>query len=193
MPHPIAHFTNDSLLELRNAALERNAENDVPLSRGIYFSWDDQGGKVSIELTADDGHLFSARAAVSGHPDWFCLNFALGKGTFAAGDIFGAVIDLSLSGEQTLTPFLRSLQDDGKGVDTPLRAPLHVGANRVLRTLLHTFEPYDDALNASEYHTFVLPLPKQDFEMTLHALRFFVVPAAQGQRSTPATIASFAV
>ena len=192
MTHPCELLTSATLSELRNADLDVSVENNAHLTPDIYFNWDDEEGAVEMSATSQPGALLNVSAQVDTAPRWFSVNVGLGTGAFAAGDVVGLIIEASTENAFATEMFVRSAVSWDEGyVDTNLQDALNLPGGRQVVTLLHTVEAEDGLSYADGYHTLVVRLPAQDFDLNLHDVRFFVLGADRGVRSTPVQLSSF--
>ena len=190
MTHPTESEATRTIGALRAAPLdEARAEGSrLTLAPGTYFSFD-AAGWVDLAVERGGVELVSAEAAVAGDPGWLSLNLELGSGAFGPGDILVLVVDLEGCVEDGLSAFLRSAGAGGLA-DTPFADPLQGSRTRAVRTLLHQVAADDGVVGPPRFHTLVLALPRRDFRLVLHDLRFAVVPAARGIRLVPETVAA---
>lgn len=189
MTHSCVLSSAEMIAALRNETVSGKVESDVHIVPGLYFNWDTEHGDVAIEASSEPGTLLHIRARLRSTPQWFTLNLSLGAGGFAPGDVLGLVWEMSGNGAFDLSPFIRS-SDAGSLADTDLEDALHVTAAPAVGVTLHTVRPEDGLSWTKDYHTLVLRLPMQDFELKLTDLRFFVIPASRGLHTQPATLAN---
>jgi len=190
MTHPCELFTADAIATLRDAQFEQTAENNTHLSPEVYLSWDEEGNTVELTTVSETNALLSLKASVTGTPKWFSLNIGLGRGSFAAGDVIGLVVETETQTPFEATPFVRTAVADSQHADTPALDTLAFEDGRQVITLLHTVGP-DSALTTDAFHTLVIPLPGQDFQLDICDMRLFVIDADRALRTTPETLSSF--
>ncbi|WP_212525599.1 hypothetical protein [Actibacterium sp. MT2.3-13A] len=190
MTHPSEQFAAQTIAALREASLPERLETDAPIVPGVYFSWDTSGGEAALKLTSGPGLLVRVEARVAKPPRWFSFNLSLGKALFAPGDVLGMAVELEGGAAEDFPLVIRSTRNGEIG-DTVLQDSLKGAEDRVVRTVLHTVDAADFLSREPAFHTLVMRLPKRDFALAIRDLRFFVLPAARGQRSQPATLSSF--
>lgn len=188
MSHPIEFFTSTVIADARMADQDIQVENNAHVFPEIYVSWDDEKGNVALKGRTDAGMLLHLDAEVMALPRWFSLNIGLGKGALTAGDVLGFVIEIESETGFSSALFCRSATDDGYN-DTYLQDGFDVPAGRQVVTLLHTVEP-GHSLEQNAFHTLVIPLPSQNFSLTIRDMRLFVLEAGRGFRTTSFTAAS---
>lgn len=194
MPQPPAShaLATQPLYRLLQGEHGGAVEQSVPLIEGIYFSWDSEGGTVALKLEAPPGTLCAMTGRVSGAPDWFSFNIALGQLTLSPGDVLGVIADVTAPSGEACPLYIRSQHDD-KFIDMPLSVPLQGTLERDTQVILHSIDTLYPMLGLPAFHTLVLPLPRRDFTLTLHDLQIFHLPAAAGIRSAPVTLSGFGV
>lgn len=176
MTHPIELFTSKVIYSLRGADLPETAENDTPIVKGFYFSWDSDQADITLSLSRDSDDLLHVDATVSGEPRWFTLNLAMGPGGFSGGATLGLIAELSKTKGIAFPMFVRSLRDE-QTEDTFLRESLIQSDDRSVATVFNTLSDQDFMTGSPGHHTLVLRLPPQSFSLTLHDLRVILVPA----------------
>ncbi len=190
MTHFAEIFTASAVSILRSSDFSQKLENNSHIVPDIYFSWDDEGGEVDITLKSINGYMGEIWSKVSGTPGWLSLNLSLGNCSFAAGDVLGLVVELEDCPDQNFPAFIRSMREGGAPSDTYLDEILTGSRDRAVRTLLHKVSQHSDMAGAQAYHTLIIPLPLKDFSMNLRDIRLFVIPAARGLDTRPATVGS---
>lgn len=191
MTHPVIAQTAVTLAQLRKATLRGPVEESRHLSPNIYFCWDKAQGDAQITVDSVAGRLLAADITVSGTPEWFTLNIGLGFGGFQAGDAFGLALAASSSHRMDLHPFVRSVVGDARH-DTHLTDPIRLGPSVENRIVLHQIQPQDAMSYAHDFHTLVIPLPRQPFRLDLQDMRAFHIPAT-GAALRAATLSALAV
>lgn len=167
----------------------RHEESSLTIGPGAYFSWDAEGGDVTLQVRPELGLMFHLSASVRRAPRWLSFCLELREGSFAAGDILGLVLELEGCAGHTLPLFIRSARDGGV-LDTYLQEPL-VGTSTVsVQTLLHPIRADQAMADGPAFHTLVVPLPMRDFSLELRDLRLFVLPADRQFALSPATTVS---
>ena len=189
MTHPCELFTSAHITTLRGASFEKVAENNGALAPDIYLNWDDEEGVVAAQVKSEPNTLLSLQATVTTAPRWFSLNIGLGEGALKAGDVLGLVIELETAEPLNTAPFIRTAWRKGGFADTRPSDKISVEAGHHVVTLLHTVTSEDPVLTAL-FHTLVVPLPRADFNLSLHDLRLFVIGAERGLRTVPLDMAS---
>ena len=190
MTHPAELSAMRCLAALRAAPKPVRAEPGKAFVPQVYFSWDAEQAQVALNVTDDPGSLLSMAAEITGTPRWITLSIALGSGEFALGEVLGLAI--RAEGELVLAPFMRSrrgetLQDTGFGEGLTLGTQAKTGV------LLHKLTGGDPMVGQAQFHTLILPLPKQSFHLRLLDLRLFVLPAALGAEPDLPRLGSFAL
>lgn len=188
MTHFAEIFTASAVSILRSTDLSQRLENNTPVVPDIYFSWDEEGGQVDLTLKSLNGYMGDIWGKVSGAPSWLSLNLSLGRCSFAVGDVVGIVVELEGCADQSFPAFIRSGREGGGESDTYLDDILKGSEDRVVRTLLHKVSAHSDMAGAEAFHTLIVPLPRKDFHMSLRDIRLFVIPAARGLDTRPATL-----
>lgn len=188
MSHPIEIFASTVIADARDAVHDIDIENNIPFSPELYISWDDEKGQVAPKGRTKPGILLQLDAEVAVPPRWFSLNIGLGKSALKAGDVLGLVLEIESETGFGSDLFCRSATEDAYS-DTYLQGGFDVTGGRQIVTILHTIEP-GDSLEQDAFHTLVMPLPGQNFSLTLRDMRLFVLGAERGLRSTPFTAAS---
>lgn len=187
MTHFAELFTASAISILRISDFSQTLENNTPVVPDIYFSWDDKEGEVDMTLKSLSGYMGEIWCKVSKTPRWLSLNLSLGKCNFAAGDVLGLVVELENCPDQNFPAFIRSTREDDTLSDTYLDEILKGSSDRAVRTLLHKVSPQSSLVGAEAHHTLIVPLPCKDFHMSLRDIRLFVIPAARGLDTRPAT------
>ena len=183
MPHPCVVATTQTLQHLRQATFSMPVAQGVHVSPHVYFSWDEEDASVSIALRSKPGRLLTADVRVEGAPRWLTLGIDLGPGQFAEGQVLGLVIRGASSVGFDLAPFIRSRQD-GATQDTPLQDTARLQPKPHTVVLLHDVLSQEPLTQGSDFHALILPLPRQDFTLHLHDLRFFEV-SGSGDATVP--------
>lgn len=191
MSHPCVDEVTNTLNQLRQTSLETTVVDGSHISYNVYFSWDIINGGVEIALKSPVGALLNADVIVRGKPKWFTLNIGLGRGKFAIDDTIGLVVDASCSVPIDLCPFVRSAESGDKH-DTMLSECIKLGPNTGSSILLHTVESHEPVSWAGQFHTLVIPLPKQNFTLDLKDMRLIHVDAAKGLRARQRVMTSIA-
>jgi hypothetical protein len=174
MPHPCVAATAQTVKDLRKASFSTEVDQSVPVVPGVYFSWDVQDGGAGVSVTSQPGGLLRADVRVRGLPRWLTLSINLGQGHFVEREAIGVVIRAACSVAFDLAPFVRSSQDGDKQ-DTILADRCNLQPVPRSFVLVHDILPREALTLASDFHTLILPLPKQDFCLDLLDLRFFHV------------------
>lgn len=191
MTHSVVAQTSSLLQQLRQATFTGLAEESRHVSHNVYFCWDKANGAADITVTSVEGGLLSADIAVSGAPDWFTLNIGLGFGAFRAGETLGLALSASSTAQTVLRPFVRSVVA-GEGHDTHLTDPIRLALSPGGILLLHTIQPYEALAWAQEFHTLIIPLPKQSFRLDLQDMRLFHATGPAAPSAQPGTMAALA-
>ncbi|PYG26315.1 hypothetical protein [Pelagimonas varians] len=178
MTHPIELNTARTVQDMRLDNDPKHTNSEVTLASGVYFSWDADGGDVTLDLLPKQDVLFAAKVTVQRKPGWLSFNLSLREGSLEAGDILGLVLDFEGCAGETLPLFIRSARSSGMN-DTYLQEPLQGQSSRAVQTLLHTVHGDSALCGPSGFHTLVFNLPMRDFDFVLHDLRLFVLPAAR--------------
>lgn len=189
MTHPCELYTTLAVARMRGAIFDKTAENNTHIVPEIYLSWDDEEASIALEIASDANMLVTVKGTVVTPPRWFALNVGLGQGALAPGDVLGIVFEVESPVAFESAPFIRTAWRKGGHADTRLQDRISVIAGHQVVTLLHTVEA-EDALCSDVFHTLVLPLPLEDFEVTLHDMRLFVIEAERGLRTAPAPMFS---
>ncbi|MFN4156363.1 MAG: hypothetical protein ACK4HF_17080 [Paracoccaceae bacterium] len=192
MTHSVIAETTSLLKQLRDASFNCIAEESQHLSHNIYFCWDKANGSAGIKMSSTRGRLLSAEIAVTGAPGWFTMNFGLGFGQFQAGDTLGLVWSGHSNLQTNLYPFVRSVVEDER-LDTQLGDPIRLDRAPGQIVLLHTIEAHEPLAWAKDFHTLIIPLPKQGFRLELEDMRLFHTPRNSASATAAPTIASLAV
>lgn len=189
MTHFAELITASAVSILRSSDFSQTLENSTHVVPDIYFSWDNEEGEVDVTLKSINGYLGEIWCKVSGAPRWLSLNLSLGACSFTAGDVLGLVIELENCPDQSFPAFIRSTREDDVLGDTYLDDILKGSRDRAVRTLLHKVSPHSNMVGEEAFHTLIIPLPRKDFHMNLRDIRLFVIPAARGLDTRPATVA----
>ncbi|RGP35317.1 hypothetical protein [Pseudotabrizicola alkalilacus] len=192
MTHSVIAETTSLLRQLREGSFKCLAEESKHVSHNVYFCWDKANGSAAITLNSAEGRLLDADIVVTGTPGWFTLNFGLGFGQFQAGDTLGLVWSVQSSLQTNLYPFVRSVVGDDR-LDTQLADPIRLTQSPGRTVQLHTIQPQDPLAWAKNFHTLVIPLPKQSFRLDLEDMRLFHAPRATGTVTQTPTLASLAI
>lgn len=179
MTHPIELNAARAVQSLRLDHHPQHKKSELTLADGVYFSWDADGGDVSLDVWPEQGMLLGAKARVQRKPGWLSFNLSLREGNFEAGDILGLVLDFEGCAGETLPLFIRSART-GEMKDTYLQQPLQGQSSRAVQTLLHTVHGDSALCGTSAFHTLIVNMPLRDFSFVLRDLRLFVLPAARG-------------
>lgn len=191
MPHPCVVATANTLKQLRHAAFTIEVAQGVPVSPHVYFSWDEKDGNVSVALRSEPGRLLTADIRVRGAPRWLTLAIDLGPGHFSERQTLGLAIRGASSAGFELAPFIRSRQD-GATQDTTLHDTAQLQPQPRTVVLLHDVMPHEPLSQTGDYHALILPLPRQDFTLDLHDLRFFAAQRSEAAPSQRRTLTSVA-
>ena len=184
MNHPIVTHVDEVLARLREASISGPAVPGRELVPHAALSWDAEGGDMDVSVTSEPGELLTVRVRVRAAPGWFTLPIGLGRARFEPGDVLGLAAEVTSDKARVLTLFLRAGTGDAK-TDTEFAEPLELPEGHGFSTALTTLEPDDPACADGEsYLSLILRFPKSDCALTLHDMRFFVVPAEKGLRST---------
>ena len=189
MTHPAERAAARCVADLRAAPRPLRPVSGKPVVPQVHFYWDSEQAQVALELAEDPGALVTLSAEITGRPRWITLSIALGNTEFAAGDVLG--LALRAEGAMTLSPLIRSRRGDAMQ-DTAFGEILNLDIDPRPCVLLHklTGEPM---VGPPQFHTLILPLPKDSFRLRLVDLRFFVVPAARQAEPDLPRLGSFAV
>lgn len=191
MIHPCTTSVTRVITALKAAQFSGAAQQLVPLVPGAFFLWSEDRGVVDLEAASAPGNALLMRAVVAEAPDWVTLHVQMGPGQFAPGDVIGLIYDLRCDIEVDCTISIQSWQN-GQYQETEFQEPLCCGPRRETRTAMHTVSEVDGLPYAQEFHTLILRLPLQNFELELFNLRFFFLPASQGLKTRGPTLASVA-
>lgn len=190
MTHPAERAAARCLADLRAAPRPIRPESGKPVVPQVYFSWDAEQAQVTLDLTEDHSALAAISASITGVPRWINLSIALGVAEFVEGDVLG--LALRADGIMGLSPLIRSrvgpaMQDTGIGETLTQDPDLRP------RVLLRHLTKGDPTVGPPQYHTLILPLPKESFRLRLIDLRLFVLPAALGASPDLPRLGSFAL
>jgi hypothetical protein len=192
MTHPCSLFAARTIATLRAEEFTRSAECNAHIVPEIYFSWKAEAGEVRVDVSSDPETALKVQARVAEPSDWFTLNFPLGGGAFEPGDVIGIVYETRGNRDLDCSALIRSQQDDDQ-MDTDLEEGLICGPDRQVRTLMHTVSDADGLPYADQFHTLIIKLPQQDFDLDLFDFSLFVLPAARGVQSRGPTLANVMV
>lgn len=190
MTHPAELAASRCLAALRAAPRPLRPLSGKPVVPQVYFSWDSDQAQVALQLDDDAEALLSLTADITGTPRWNTLSIALGNTEFAEGEVLG--LALRAEGAGTLTPLIRSrrgetMQDTGFGESLTPSAGPRPGV------LLRRLSGGDPMVGPPQYHTLILPLPRESFRLRLVDLRLFVLPAALGAEPDLPRLGTFAL
>lgn len=188
MSHPCEVFADTVLAGLAAQNGEGPVENDQRLVPGLYVSWDDDKGKVTLRRTAEKEATLGLTARITQAPRWITLNIDLGPGRFEPGDILGLAADLESDRPLRLDAFVRSAGEDGHE-DSRLPDALNAAPGGVVQTSLLTVHAAHGLTRNSRFHTLVFRLPDNDFSLTLRGFQLFVLPAGRGLQTGSLTLA----
>lgn len=189
MTHPIETRIDNALSNLRALELSDALTSDTPVVSEIYLSWDTTGGSVTLDMVSTPGHLGRFTATVTGTPGWLTFNIVLGEASLRAGDVIGLVARLDNPRGIPLPAFVRTSRDGHSG-DTEMTNPLGGEGRGPVQTMLHTIEPHEFIGLGNGFHTLIFRLPTENFTLGLQDMRLFILPAAEGLRSSADTLAS---
>lgn len=192
MPHPCVEDTATTLHHLRQATITATAEDGGHISPNVYFSWDGAQAEVAIAVQSVPGQLLTAEVTLQGSPRWFALNIGLGAGAFTAGDSFGLVIDAGSTVPFECHGFVRSSKD-GETFDTTLAEEIRLAPAGGRSVVLHSIAASDPLVWAGQYHTLIIPLPKQSFRLDLRDLRLVHLDASDAAMAGQRTLTAVAV
>ncbi|MDO9639981.1 MAG: hypothetical protein Q7J44_15700 [Pseudotabrizicola sp.] len=192
MPHPCVEDSAITLHRLRQATIMAPAEEGGHISPNVYFSWDSAQAEVAIAVQSAPGQLLTAEVTLQGSPRWFALNIGLGAGAFAAGDSFGLVIDASSTVPFDCQPFVRSSKED-ETLDTILAEEIRLTPAGGASVMLHCIAASDPLVWAGQFHTLILPLPKQNFRLDLRDLRLLHLGSGEAAMAGQRTLTAVAV
>ena len=177
LTHPTDVFVASSLAALRIDSRSTALQSNERLADNIYFSRDQEGGDVTVDMSTKPGRLMDVSVRIAKSPRWFTFNIGLGKATYAEGDVLGLVLELSGNGLEVLPLFVRTARNN-KTSDTTLDDRIPVASSVEICTVLHSMTAEDAMVGAAGFRTLVMPLPDRDFDLALIDARFFVIPAA---------------
>lgn len=190
MTHPAERAAARCLADLRAAPRPIRPESGKPVVPQVYFSWDAEQAQVTLDLTEDHSALAAISASITGVPRWINLCLALGNTEFAAGDVLG--LATRAEGARVATPVVRSRHGQTMQ-DTDLGESLALVAEGRPQVLLRQLTSGDPMVGLAQYHTLILPLPRESFDLRLLDLRLFVLPAASGAAPDLPRLGSFAL
>ncbi|MCP4825928.1 MAG: hypothetical protein GY892_17720 [Shimia sp.] len=178
MSHDLEHIVARSFEALESAELPEFAENNTPLVPGIYLSWDQKECDVQMALSRAESGLLKIAAQVEGAPRWMSLNITLGEAAFEAHSILGVIACLQGSLNTSLPMFIRSRKDE-EVFDTRLREDIVVADTLAVRAGLHQMMPSDALVDVLGFHTLVVELPCQSFDLDLRDFRLFLLQSTE--------------
>lgn len=190
MAHPAETTLARTLAALRQTTLSGPAEPDKRLVEGLYISWEAEANvTLTLDSPAEQGLTLSAKMERA--PGWFGLNLDLGAVAFAPGSLLGIVLDLTGRLDRGRMPFIRSGLK-GSREDTMLDETIPEDVSSGVTVLMHDVFADSVLTHEAAFHTLVLPMPLQSFELTLADLRIFVLPPERVQTLRRVTLATAA-
>jgi len=191
MPHASqAAFLTQAAL-LRDARFDAELERSGAVHGALFCDLDPEIGQSRLRLRGTPGMIAAIDAEVAGTPRWVVLRLELGEAAFLPGDVLGLVVNGSADRALTLRPYLRMVRD-GRLADTRFGEAVALSPEPRVITALHTLSAMDPACGAPGHCALVLGLPAESARVRLEDMRLFVIPAAEGLRSTPVDLATFA-
>lgn len=177
MSTPLEKLIAKKIGTLRKTDLPNTAQSGEPLIPGIYFSWDTKDCDITFTLSRPRPNmLMRIDGSVKGTPRWLTLNLVLDEAEISADTVLGVVASMSGTGAKTLPLFIRSVRD-GETEDTIFDEELVLNKGKRVSVALNRLSDSSFAAGGKAFHTLVINLPTQDFELALEDLSVFFSPA----------------
>ncbi|CUH51529.1 hypothetical protein [Shimia marina] len=177
MSTPLEKLIAKKIGTLRKAHLPESAILGEPLIPGVYFSWDSNNCDITLALSRPrPGLLMRIDGSVKGTPRWVTLNLVLEEAEISVDTVLGVVASMNGSGAKTLPLFIRSVREGETG-DTVFDEPLVIPNGKRVSVALNRLSDSAFAAGGKAFHTLVINLPTQDFELALEDLSVFFSPA----------------
>lgn len=192
MAHACEETFRARVAALRAADYDAELDNSGPMHTDLFCDLDPESGHSRVHFLTTPGSVLSLDAQIEGRPRWVVLRLELGQGTYQPGDVLGLVIKGAADRPLNVQPFLRMVRD-GRLADTRFEDSVTLTREPSVYTALHTLSAMDPACGEPGDCALVLGLPSESARVLIDDMAFFVIPAAEGLRSTPLDLAAFSV
>lgn len=184
MPHVSQDAFLDHVGVSRNGSFQVALQTSDRVHGALFCDLDPDHGQTQVKFSGDPGQICTIETSVEGVPHWVVLRLELGRAAFLPGDVLGLVVKGAMDRPFPVQVYLRMVREGGLA-DTRFKDEIMLGTGNGCVTCLHTLLPDDPACGAEGQCALVLGLPRETARITVEALGFFVLPAAEGLRSRP--------